>query len=172
MTKPKILTIDVPAELEILRQTSKPLTLEQIKSKEIQDIIDSMLDIVNNDKLAGGLAAIQIGQPIRVFISEVLDDDFQKIGEPIVFINPEVDIIDFTKMLDYEGCLSIPKRFGQVYRYTRIRIKYLDRNGVQHKDKFDDYTARIMLHEFEHLDGILFIDKLAPGTVLKKDTEL
>jgi peptide deformylase len=172
MKKLRILTIDVPKELEILRETSKPLTKEEIASPEIQELIDGMLDIVNTGKRAGGLAAVQVGQPYRIFVSEVLDENFNQVGDLIVFINPVLEVIDFTKLLDYEGCLSIPKKFGQVYRYSRIRIKYLDRNGVEHKDKFDDYTARIMQHEYDHLDGILFTDKLVPGTNLKNESEI
>lgn len=170
--KLQIITIDNPEELKTLRQTSKSLTIEQIKSQEIQDLIDGMYEIIAKDKKAGGLAAIQVGKPYRIFISEVLDEDYKQVGDPILFINPEIEITDFTKILDYEGCLSIPKRFGQVYRYNKIKIKYLDREGNPQKMRFDDYTARIMQHEYDHLDGILFTDKLAPGTSLKKDSEI
>jgi peptide deformylase len=172
MEKLKILTINNPEEYKILRETSEPVSKEELQSNEFQELIDQMLNIVKTDKRAGGLAAIQVGKKKRLFISEILDDDYKNIGEPIIFINPEVEIIDFTKILDYEGCLSIPKEFGQVYRYNKIRLKYLDRFGVEHKDKFNDYTARIVLHEYDHLDGILFIDKLAPGTKLKKENEI
>jgi peptide deformylase len=148
------------------------LTIKEIESPEIQELIDQMLEEVQTNKRTGGLAAIQVSLPYRVFISEVLDEDFKQVREPIVFINPELEILDFTKLLDYEGCLSIPKKFGQVYRYSKIRIKYLDRNGEEHKEKFDDYTSRIMQHEYDHLDGILFTDKLAPGTTLKNENEI
>jgi peptide deformylase len=169
MAKLKVLTVNNPNELAILRLKSNTITPDQLKSQKIQTLIDEMLEIVKTDKKAGGLAAIQIGQQIRIFISEILDEDFKSIGEPIIFINPDIEILDFTKSLDYEGCLSIPKTYGEVYRYNRIKIKYLDRNGVEHRDKFSDYTARILLHEYDHLDGILFTDKLAPGTKLKND---
>lgn len=110
-----------------------------------------------------GLAAPQIGKSIRMFIvdgsplEEEGMEDFKK-----VFINPEIVWEEGEKWTFEEGCLSIPGIREDVSRHPRLRINYLDENFVEHEEEFDGMKARIIQHEFDHIDGILFTDHLTP----------
>jgi len=111
-----------------------------------------------------GLAAPQIGKSIRFFVVDgtVLEEkpelkDFRKI-----FINPII-LEETGEEWDFEeGCLSIPNIREDVWRQERIRIRYFDENWVQHEEEFDDMKARIIQHEYDHIEGKLFIDYLTP----------
>ncbi|MCK9368390.1 peptide deformylase [Candidatus Dojkabacteria bacterium] len=158
MKKLKIITIQ--ENNEFLRKISKKLSLKEIKKKEIQELIDQLIYTVKHTKLdngweTAGLAAIQTGHDIALLVSKDLFTN-----EFLVYINPEIEYLGQAKDIKLEGCLSVPNTEGNVERFKRIRIKYLDRFGIEHKDKVDGYNARILQHETDHLSGILFIDKL------------
>jgi peptide deformylase len=112
-----------------------------------------------------GLAAPQIGKSIRMFVIDgtaMAEDDPSLAGFKKAFINPKIihqtgDLWTFT-----EGCLSLPNIREDVIRPGHIRIQYYDENFVQHDEEFDGVKARIIQHEYDHLEGILFIDKIAP----------
>ena len=112
-----------------------------------------------------GLAAPQIGKSIRMFVvdgsplDEVEDDmaDFKK-----VFINPEIVEEMGVKWNYEEGCLSIPGIREDVSRHPKLVINYFDENWVEHEEEYDGMKARIIQHEFDHIDGILFTDYLTP----------
>lgn len=106
-----------------------------------------------------GLAAPQIGKNIRLFIVNTKDlltdtDDFQ------VFINPVITFTSQETAIDEEGCLSIPKIYTPVKRHVSVIIKAQDVNGKEFVQKADKLLARIIQHEFDHLNGVLFIDKV------------
>lgn len=112
-----------------------------------------------------GLAAPQIGKSIRLFIIDatpMAEDepslkDFKK-----VLINPEI-IKRYGDEWEYnEGCLSIPQIREDVQRPDKIKIKYLDENFISHEEIYDGIKSRIIQHEYDHLDGVLFVDKLSP----------
>ncbi|MEN9999568.1 MAG: hypothetical protein RI922_2558 [Bacteroidota bacterium] len=123
-----------------------------------------------------GLAAPQIGKSIRLFIvdgSPFADDDEEEDFEPDpravgienfkkVFINPIIEEEDGEEWGFHEGCLSIPKIREEVFRKERILISYYDENWEFHEEYFDGYAARIIQHEYDHIDGILFTDHLSP----------
>ncbi len=100
-----------------------------------------------------GLAAPQIGVSLRIF---VMDD-----GLPRVFINPEIIYYSPDKVVDEEGCLSIPDVFENVERSKEIVIRYYNENGEKREERFVDRSARIVQHEYDHLEGRLFIDLLS-----------
>ncbi|MEP2025065.1 MAG: peptide deformylase [Reichenbachiella sp.] len=110
-----------------------------------------------------GLAAPQIGKSIRMFIVDgsPLEEegmkDFKK-----VFINPEIVWEEGEKWNFEEGCLSIPGIREEISRHAKLRINYLDENFVEHEEEFDGMKARIIQHEYDHIDGILFTDYLTP----------
>lgn len=112
-----------------------------------------------------GLAAPQIGQSIRLF---VIDASPYEEDEPglshfkKVFINAELVNEEGEKWLFNEGCLSIPDVREDVSRYPTIRMRYLDEHWVEHEDEFDGLAARIIQHEYDHIEGKLFTDKLSP----------
>jgi len=112
-----------------------------------------------------GLAAPQIGEPIRLFIVDstpMFEEGEEHNGIKKVFINPEI-IEEYGPIEKFEeGCLSIPNLRGTVERPSFIKIKYLDENQKEHIKEFDGINARVIQHEFDHVEGILFVEKLKP----------
>ena len=110
-----------------------------------------------------GLAAPQIGLPIRIFIVDgspiegIKPEDFKQ-----TFINPII-LEEWGEEWKYEeGCLSIPTIHENVSRKPELRIKYLDENFKEHEKTFDGMVARIIQHEYDHIEGKLFVDKISP----------
>jgi len=156
----KILTTSNPDELKILRQISAPIKLKELRDLKIQELIELLFDTMQKSKDlvgldAGGLSAIQIGIPLRFFWS--LDYDTDKFK---VYINPEIKILDKKQLLSEEGCLSIPDKNGEVLRYKKIRITYFNRDGVRIKRDYTGFNSYVIQHEYDHLNGVLFTDKL------------
>jgi peptide deformylase len=122
-----------------------------------------------------GLAAPQIGKSIRMFVvdgSPFADDD-EEDDEPDpkavgienfkkVFINPIIEEEEGEEWGFHEGCLSIPKIREEVFRKEKVHISYYDENFEFHEEVFEGYAARIIQHEYDHVDGILFTDHLSP----------
>ena len=100
-----------------------------------------------------GLAAPHINQHIRIIAINI--DNYNQI-----LINPKIVSKSWSKNIMEEGCLSVPNVYGKVKRHQSISVEYLDRQGVFHKNKFNHLAARVIQHEIDHLDGILFIDKI------------
>lgn len=128
----------------------------------LKELIDNMFETMYESN-GIGLAAPQIGESIRLFIVDgtEIDDpsttDFKK-----VFINAEI-LDEFDEKWDYEeGCLSIPTIRADVNRHGTLRIRYQDENFKQHEEEFDGMAARIIQHEYDHIEGILFTDRIAP----------
>ena len=110
-----------------------------------------------------GLAAPQIGKSIRMFVvdgSPLEEEGMENFKK--VFINPEIVWEDGDKWNFEEGCLSIPGIREEISRHAKLRINYLDENFVEHEEEFDGMKARIIQHEYDHIDGILFTDYLSP----------
>ncbi len=139
---------------ENLREKSVEISSDEISSAEFQQFIDSLSETMLKEDGAG-LAAPQVSEQKRVVVVN-LDAS----GKPQEFINPKILKKSLRKSIIDEGCLSLPGKFGRVKRPKRIKVKYIDRNGKSHKIKCDDYLSRVLQHEVDHLDGILFIDKL------------
>jgi len=112
-----------------------------------------------------GLAAPQIGKSIRMFVidaSPLVEDDPEMINFKKIFINAKITERTDDQWASTEGCLSIPNIREEVYRPTKVRIEYYDENWVFHDEYFDGIPARIIQHEYDHLEGLLFIDKISP----------
>lgn len=133
---------------EILRKKSKVVdgVNDRVKTL-IKDMIETMYQANGV-----GLAAPQVGILKRVAVVDV--------GEGVhVFVNPE--ILEYSgSCVDFEGCLSLPGRQGEVDRPTKIKVKALNENGEEFVLEAEDFLARAICHEVDHLDGVLFIDKL------------
>ncbi len=156
----KIYTIESKKEEEILRKKSSPVKEEQLKDPSFKKFLKDLLYTAEHSEEqdnvpAGGIAAPQVGKSIRVFLA--LNYDTNKWQ---TFINPEIEPVGYTKISTLEGCLSIPNREEEVMRYRRVRIKYQDEDGNWQKKKFKDFNAVTVQHELDHLDGILFIDRM------------
>ncbi|CDF57886.1 peptide deformylase [Thermobrachium celere] len=133
---------------DVLRKVSKPVTKfdERLKIL-VEDMIDTMYEA---DGV--GLAAPQVGILKRVIVIDV--------GEgPKVYINPEI-IYEEGEQIDEEGCLSVPNRRGLVKRPYKVRVKAQDLNGNEFIEEGEELLARAFCHEIDHLNGILFIDKI------------
>lgn len=133
----------------ILRKKAKPIA--DILAPEIQALIPKMLEtMIAKDGV--GLAAPQIGQSIRLIAIRHKDSD-------LAMINPIIIKKSLLKEWDEEGCLSVPRIFGLVKRCKKVTVKYFDSKGRLHKLSGEGLLARVIQHEIDHLDGILFIDK-------------
>lgn len=154
----KIITVDDhPFEL---RRKSLPVTMEEINSQEFQTFIDALYNAMQEAPLdpgwiPGGISAVQVNVAAQLFWA--LNEDT---SEYQVFINPEITLIGSGTDIQLEGCLSIPHVTGNVKRNKNIKIKYLDRFGEVHREKYSGWNARVIQHEYDHLLGILFTDKL------------
>ncbi|OPB35910.1 peptide deformylase [Bartonella taylorii] len=139
----------------ILREVSKPV--EHIDSA-LQKLSDDMLDTMYNAQ-GVGLAAIQIGIPLRMLVIDVSRDDIPK--NPLVVINPEILWLSDERNTYKEGCLSIPEYYAEVERPKRLCVRYQDRQGKQTEIEADDLLATCLQHEIDHLNGCLFIDHIS-----------
>ena len=156
----KIYTIADKEEEELLRTKSLPITNERMKDPKFKEFLQNLLYTAQHSEEqdnvpAGGIAAPQVGENLRVFY--ILNVDTNKWQ---VFINPEVQPLGFTKTYSLEGCLSVPDREEEVMRYKKTKIKYQDIDGEWKTEKFKNVNAIAIQHELDHLDGILFIDRI------------
>src|SRR5690606_26775222 len=136
----------------VLRQLSNPLErVDDAVRKLADDMLETMYDAPGI-----GLAAIQIGEPVRMLVIDLSKED--EPNEPQVFINPEFVASSSDFSVYEEGCLSIPDYYAEVERPDTITLKYLDRDGKQHLLEADGLLATCLQHEIDHLNGVLFID--------------
>lgn len=146
----------------VLRQVSEDITPEY---PELDTLIENMFETMYNSQ-GVGLAAPQIGLAIRVVVItlDCLSEDFPEYKDfNAAYINPHILEYDEgeTKLMD-EGCLSLPGISEPVRRPTRIKVKYMDREWNEHEEWVEGYLARVMQHEFDHLEGKVFTDRIAP----------
>ena len=155
----RILTIDKYEK--ILRSKSQPV--KQI-NKEIKALIRDLKDTINDPSIpANGLAAPQIGVLKRVFgvrLGIPDEDNDEALSPPIIFINPEIVEEQPEVVRDFEGCLSIPGMMGNTDRKLKIKVRYMDESGKKVTQEFEGWDARVVQHELDHLDGILYLDRL------------
>ncbi len=142
----------------VLRQRTRPVDKHEIRSPEFQKLIDDMIDTM--DEYSGiGLAAPQVHESLRVFVA-VLDPEGRGEGEATAVINPEITVLTSEVVEGWEGCLSIPDIRGRVPRAPHIRVSALNREGKRVEIEARDFPARVIQHETDHLDGILFFDRM------------
>lgn len=135
----------------VLREVSKEVTEV---TDEVRKTLDEMVEIMREES-GVGLAANQVGLTQRFFVCEV-EGVVKKI------INPEITEFGAEEIELEEGCLSIPGIYKRVKRPEKIKVKYLNEKGEVKEEELDGIWARVFQHELDHLDGILFIDKLSP----------
>ncbi len=163
MTVRPILSIGHP----VLRRRARELTAEEVAGEAVQTLIDDLFDTMHHANGAG-LAANQVGEQVRVVVMEVTHNPRYPYKPPLpltVAINPEIEPLDDELVEINEGCLSVPLR-GNVQRHVNIRVRYLDRHGVAHDEVKRGLTAGTWQHECDHLDGVLFVDRVADPTTL------
>ena len=141
----------------VLRQRTALIQPDDISMASMQRLIDDMFDTMN--EYAGiGLAAPQVHQELRLFVAGV--DDPNSTMQPVVMINPEIEVIGEETEEDWEGCLSIPDIRGKVLRAKDIRVRSLDRHGKLQQITATGFPARVIQHDTDHLNGILFVDRM------------
>jgi peptide deformylase len=155
-----ILTIDNPKEEKVLRSKSQDIKLEKLEEKDFREFLEDLKETAESSEeqvgvQSAGISAPQVGKNIRVFY--ILDSKGEKFK---LFVNPKIDIINLKQDIEYEGCLSVPNVEEPVARYKKIRVTYIDENGKKQRGIFKDMEAREIQHEADHLEGILFIDKI------------
>ena len=142
----------------VLREPTQRLERSDLRKPPMQKLIDDMIETMH-EYHGVGLAAPQIHESIRLFVA-LLDDDSDDKGEPIAIINPEIVANDGAREEGWEGCLSIPDIRGMVPRHVEIDVKGLDRHGKSIALHLRGFPARVAQHETDHLDGILFFDRM------------
>jgi peptide deformylase len=149
----------------VLRSKAKPIDRSQIKHPALQRLIDDMIETMV-DYHGVGLAAPQVHESVRVFVASIDpaspggDQPENERPEPLAIINPEITPVDGETVEDWEGCLSIPDIRGRVPRARNIKIRAFDRNGERLELRLRDFSARVVQHETDHLDGVLFFDRM------------
>jgi peptide deformylase len=140
----------------VLRTRAQPIEKSQLRAPLLQKLIDDMIETMH-EYHGIGLAAPQVHEGLRLFVG-VLDEDED--AEAVALINPEIVPQSDTKADGWEGCLSIPDIRGLVPRYTDIVVSALDRHGKAIQLPLKDFPARVAQHETDHLDGVLFFDRM------------
>lgn len=159
MTVREIVTVGHP----VLRERAREVTPDELASAEVQQLIDDLIDTMRAANGAG-LAANQIGVPLRVATIEVGDNPRYpyKPRVPLtVVVNPVIEPVDDELVLINEGCLSVPNLRGEVARHVNVRVRWTDRDGTEHDELRRGLTAGTFQHECDHLDGVLFLDRVA-----------
>ena len=153
----------------ILRNKTKDIPINEIKSENTQKIIEKMIKTMRKHNGAG-LAANQIYEPIRICIIEVLDNPRYKHLNSIplkVLINPKVIIKKDTATFNsYEGCLSVPNLRGKVKRYNTINVTYYNMDAKKITEDIKGLESIVYQHEIDHLNGYLFTDKVEDNSTL------
>ncbi len=143
----------------ILRAKARALGPEEIKTADAQRLIDDLLETMS-EYHGVGLAATQVHQGVRLFVAALDAGEHEHGGEPIVLINPEITPLTTEIVEDWEGCLSIPDIRGRVPRARKIKVRAYDRQGERIEIEAQDFPARVIQHETDHLDGVLFVDRM------------
>lgn len=145
----------------VLRKVAENIDM---KYEGLSELIENMFESMYNAE-GVGLAAPQVGLSIRIFVvdlSPLEKDEPSLAGFRKAFINAGIIERSGEEELMEEGCLSIPGIHEEVYRKNYIRIQYLDPDGIQHDEEYTGYTARVLQHEYDHLDGVMFTDHCSP----------
>jgi peptide deformylase len=154
----------------VLRARAKEVEPSEIKSPRVQQLIDDMFETMQEYQ-GVGLAAPQVHERLRLFVAGFPprvneDDEEEEEAEEervplMALINPEIAVVGGDTALDWEGCLSIPDIRGRVTRAREIKVKAYDRRGRRIEINARGFTARVIQHETDHLDGVLFLDRMA-----------
>lgn len=147
--------LSVATDAAVLKQVSRPVAA-------VDDALRALMDDMLETMYAApgiGLAAIQIGEPIRVIVMDLAREN--EPPQPRFFVNPEILWRSEETFLAEEGCLSVPEIYEEVERSARVRLRYLNYEGETVEEEAEGLYAVCIQHEFDHLEGVLFIDHLS-----------
>jgi peptide deformylase len=147
----------------VLRERAREVSVDELRSDEVQRLIDDMIE-TKRAAHGAGIAANQVGRALRVAVVEVEPGNPRYPYKPAVpltvIVNPEIEPLDDEVFVVNEGCLSVPDLRGDVERLVNVRVRYLDRDGQPHEEVRRGLTAGTFQHELDHLDGVLFLDRV------------
>ncbi len=155
MSLRRILTVDNKVDLAILKRVSKPVA-------EVDDGLRVLMDDMLETMYAApgiGLAAVQVGEPVRIIVMDLAREGEDK--QPRFFVNPEITWRSDELFVYEEGCLSVPEIYDEVERPAKVRLTYLNYAGERVEEEAEGLFAVCIQHEFDHLEGVLFIDHLS-----------
>lgn len=163
---PALLPIHILGD-EILRRKLKEVEVIDDEIKDfVQDLIHTMYE-----RDGVGLAANQVGKDLRIFVMDATWTRDHKGKNPRVMINPVIESSS-GESANEEGCISIPDIYAEVIRPSSIAYSFTDLDGNRHRESVSGYSAIVFQHEYDHLDGVLFIDKISTLTKLKLKRKL
>jgi peptide deformylase len=142
----------------VLREIAQPVPPDSIRSKAFQQFCEDLLEsMIEHD--GTGLAAPQVHESVRVVVFSIDG------GDPIFLINPVITPLSPETAEGYEGCLSVPNLRGKVQRWSHIRVDALNRAGKSFAFEAHGWPARVVQHECDHLDGVLYVDRADPKSL-------
>lgn len=145
----------------VLRKISEDITPEY---EGLKELIENMYETMYASD-GVGLAAPQIGRNDRIIVIDAspLEESFPELaGKKLTLINPRLEVLDGEEVTRGEGCLSLPGLSENVKRVEHVRLHWLDENFEEHDEEFDGFFARILQHEYDHLEGKVYIDHISP----------
>lgn len=158
----------------MLRQPAQPVPSAELQSAWFERLVSDMVDTLH-DYGGIGLAAPQIAEPWRIALIEIAGGASRYGDIPqvplTVFVNPEIEVLDAESAGYWEGCLSVPGLRGFVERPQQVRVRYLDVTGEAFELELGGFLATVFQHEFDHLDGRLYIDRIKDPTLLAFEEE-
>jgi peptide deformylase len=155
----------------VLRQIAAPVT--NIRSAVIQNLINNLITTLKHQK-GVGIAAPQVGQSLQLIIIASYPNDRYPdapLMDPLPMINPQIIHQSPETIQGWEGCLSVPGIRGQVSRATTVTVSYLDRHGQPQQQEFSGFVARIIQHEYDHLIGKVFLDRVPSTNEMMTEAE-
>lgn len=174
MAKTHTLLNFVPASSPILREKCRELSVAEIQSAEVQDLIDDLFYTVANSSRGIGLSANQVGRKEAISVVAIKPTPARPNLQPFnqVFINTKITQTFGEKVPMWEGCLSTAvdqngeSSMAQVPRFTKIQVEYFDHTGQKKCEVVDGFVAHVLQHETDHLNGILFTDLIDPRQMI------
>lgn len=128
----------------------------EIFNSDLHEIVSDLIDTMMHHSIAVGLSAPQIGYPFRVSVINLKQEN----SETIILINPEIASVSGKKSIKKESCMSLPHFRGSVERRDKVTCVYYDLNGERKTLEATGFLARVVMHEIDHLDGVLFVDRM------------
>jgi peptide deformylase len=157
----------------VLRERARELTKDELEGAQTQRFIDDLVETMR-DANGAGIAANQVHEPVRICVVEIANNPRYpyKPNWPLtIMVNPVVTAMTDETFLNFEGCLSVPNLRGKVPRFTRVRVRAWDRKANPVEFDVKGLTAGTFQHEIDHLDGKLFVDRIADMRTLCTLTE-
>jgi peptide deformylase len=142
----------------VLRAAARSVSPADLRHPLTQKLIDDMIETMH-EYHGVGLAAPQIHEGVRLFVA-LIDEEPSPESDAVALINPEIVPNDESTEEGWEGCLSIPDIRGMVPRFTDVTVRFLDRRGKRMELRLKKFAARVAQHETDHLDGVLFFDRM------------